>query len=66
MFGICGGPKDILRKIRNKTRQKSLMESYGTGSMLVLSIPLDYVISVIKDTYGKFADCRCRNGYSSK
>ena len=28
----CGGPKDILRKIRNKTRQKSLMESYGTGS----------------------------------
>lgn len=28
----CGGPKDILRKIRNKSRQKSLMESYGTGS----------------------------------
>ena len=28
----CGGPKDILRKIRNKSHQKSLMESYGTGS----------------------------------
>lgn len=28
----CGGPKDILRKIRNKSRQKSLMKSYGTGS----------------------------------
>lgn len=28
----CGGPKDILCKIRNKSRQKSLMESYGTGS----------------------------------
>ena len=27
-----GGPKDILRKIRNKSHQKSLMESYGTGS----------------------------------
>jgi len=28
----CGGPKDILRKIRNKSHQKSLMESFGTGS----------------------------------
>ena len=28
----CGGPKDILRKIRNKSHQRSLMESYGTGS----------------------------------
>ena len=28
----CGGPKDVLRKIANKKQQKSVMESYGTGS----------------------------------
>lgn len=28
----CGGPRDVLRKIRNKKRQKGLMVSYGTGS----------------------------------
>lgn len=27
-----GGPKDILRKLRNKAHQRSLMEAYGTGS----------------------------------
>jgi len=28
----CGGPKDILRKIAAKNRQKDLMKSYGTDS----------------------------------
>lgn len=28
----CGGPRDVLRKIRNKKRQKGQMVSYGTGS----------------------------------
>ncbi len=28
----CGGPRDILRKLANKKRQKSAMLSYGTGS----------------------------------
>lgn len=27
-----GGPKDILRKVRNKARQRGLMENYGTAS----------------------------------
>ena len=28
----CGGPRDVLRKLKNKKRQRSVMESYGTGS----------------------------------
>ena len=28
----CGELKDVLRKIANKKQQKSVMESYGTGS----------------------------------
>lgn len=28
----CGGPGDVLRKLKNKGRQRSVMESYGTGS----------------------------------
>ena len=34
----CGGPKDILRKIRNKSRQKSLMKSYGCAKSADLLI----------------------------